>query len=121
MNSQIDRSLLRSLLSWGTGDRYVIDGELLKASDEQLWGALACLGESEFEQLRKSDLDLERKIRTILEQRGLLVGDQRYQSQQSQITQEKTERVQDRKWTRLGIVLSLLIGLAGLLLAIFRK
>ena len=76
MATQFDRRLLRAVNEW-RNERYKTDELVMQATDEALWGALACLDETEFVDVKRDNHSLERKCRTELERRGRLTVAQR--------------------------------------------
>jgi multidrug efflux pump subunit AcrA (membrane-fusion protein) len=85
---KFDRTLLRAFFCFG-GNFERIEPALLQATDAQLWGALACLHEPEFAKFHP--LNLEPKIRAILEQREMLSAVQKYQAAQTALAQQQAQ------------------------------
>jgi hypothetical protein len=86
MSYQFDRKLLRLVQEWQNAPLKT-DDLVNAATDEELWGALACLDEMEFEKVRRENPGLERKCRIELERRGRLTVAQREELKELRTTQ----------------------------------
>lgn len=106
MSYQFDRKLLRVVQEW-RNEPLKTDDLVNAATDEELWGALACLDEDEFEIVRRENPGLERKCRIELERRGRLTVAQR---------EELKEIRTEHRWL-MGFLISGGIALALALLS----